>query len=47
MAKMASLHAMREEPDVEFCNLCGEEVLICDTLDECPGRWHRRAEQLS
>jgi hypothetical protein len=44
MAKMASLHA--EQEDIQFCELCGDEVTVCDMLEECPGRWRRAAERL-
>ena len=44
MAKMASLHA--EQEDIQFCELCGDEVTVCDMLQECPGRWRRAAERL-
>lgn len=46
MAKMAELDAQRSEPDVEFCELCGDDVITCDMLDECPGRWHRKVEAM-
>lgn len=50
MAKMASLHAeLHSIPDepFEFCTICGDEVMVCDMLEECPGRYRRAAERLS
>lgn len=49
MGKMASLHAdLHTIPDdaLEYCEICGDEVMICDMLEECPGRYRRAAERL-
>lgn len=29
-----------------FCEVCGDEELVCDMLEECPGRYRRAAERL-
>lgn len=44
MAKMAQLDIDRQE--APLCELCGEDVITCDMLDECPGRWHRKVEAM-
>lgn len=46
MAKMASLHAeLTTIPDdaIETCEWCGDEILICEMLEECPGSHTRRS----
>lgn len=45
MAKMASLHAEQSEPDWESCELCSEEIMICDMLEECPGKYQRQIDR--
>lgn len=42
----ADLHSIPEEPFI-YCDFCGEDVVVCDMLDECNGRWRRAAEKLS
>jgi len=47
MAKMAELHAQQTDTEYLACHLCGDEVLVCDMLEECPGKHVRRAERLA
>lgn len=32
--------------EVIFCHICGDEEMVCDMLEECPGRYVRRAERM-
>jgi hypothetical protein len=42
MAKMAELHAQLTE--IEVCDLCETPVMVCDDLEECPGKFRRQAD---